>query len=126
NVEPTVVVRKDLLMAVAVGAADVDVRAGIVGDERRILAAPHAGEILGRLEARRVAGPDGERRRGDHRDNLHPHVTPLSTHGALNSVTSSHDENCKLTLPSTRFVASTCVTVTLPLVAETCKSPPTR
>src|SRR6266550_7319128 len=47
HVEATVVVRNDPLMDVAVGAADVDVRAGIVRDQRRILTAPHPGEILG-------------------------------------------------------------------------------
>src|SRR5260370_13398052 len=55
HVEATAWVRNDLLMAVAVGAADVDLRAAIVCDERRILAPPHAAEILGRLESRRIA-----------------------------------------------------------------------
>src|SRR2546421_3430389 len=36
----------DLLMNVAVRAADVDVRAGIVRHQRRILATPQPGEIL--------------------------------------------------------------------------------
>src|ERR1051325_7084537 len=46
NVELSVRVWNDPLMHVAVGAADVDVGARVVGDERRVLAAPSAGEIL--------------------------------------------------------------------------------
>src|SRR5213075_1168207 len=58
DVESAGGVGHDLLMHVAVGAADVDVRARVVGDEAGVLAAPGAGEIFGRLETRRIAGAD--------------------------------------------------------------------
>src|SRR5207249_1536489 len=125
-IEPPVRIRDDLLMDVAVRAADVHVRAGVVGNQSRVVTTPRAREIFGWLESRRIARAEQRGHSRERQHDFHPHLTPVSIHGALNSVTSSHDENSKLTPPSTRFVASTCVTVTLPVVAETCSSPPTR
>lgn len=67
DVERAVRVWNDPPVHVAVRAADVNVRARVVGDQRGVVTAPGAGEILGRSHARQLAGTerDGERGNGD-------------------------------------------------------------
>src|SRR3989454_1113547 len=84
QVEPPLGVKNDLLMDVAVGAADMDVRAGVVRNQHRILATPHPGEILRWLHPRRIARTEHRSRRresqrcfGEHRVSLP--IYPLQT-----------------------------------------------
>lgn len=67
QIEAPVAVDYELLVDVAVGAADVNMRAGVVGDESRVLTAPRAREIFRRFDARGT-GADQERRRYESQD----------------------------------------------------------
>src|SRR5207249_8144276 len=62
-IEPPVRVWNDLLMDVAVGAADVHVRAGVVGNQSRVVTTPRARQVPGRLDARRIARTERQCRR---------------------------------------------------------------
>src|SRR5690242_10647880 len=115
NVEAAVHVWKNLHMDVAVGAADVDVRAGVVGDERRILTAPHPGEIFRWLETRRVARAE---QRHDRNREHHPHNTLRWIHTALKSSTTWRELNERLTSPLIVLSASTLLMITRPIDAD--------
>src|SRR2546425_6110841 len=85
HIEPPFRIGNDLLMNVAVRAADMDVRAGIVRHQRRIVATPHPGEILWRLHPRRIARTEHRGRRresqrysGEHRVSLPIYPPPTS------------------------------------------------
>lgn len=122
HVEPPVRVWNDPLMHVAVGAADVDVRAGVVGDERGVVAAPGAGEIPGNASG--FARTDQQRRCRDRE--RYPHSAPLWIHGALKAVAIglSPPGNWRSIVPCTRRAESTLVTTTVPAVAAVYTSPP--
>src|ERR1043166_2537803 len=62
EVESPLGIDDEPLMDIAVGAANMDVGARVVGDETGVVAAPCAGEILGRLETGGLARVDRERR----------------------------------------------------------------
>src|SRR5437879_5685993 len=75
-IEPPVRVGNDLLMDVAVRAADVHVRARVVRNEPRVVTAPRAGQILRWANPRRIAGAEHRDRRSEYHC-VHPHRTPL-------------------------------------------------